>query len=443
MRAGLSEPLLTLISVFIFFGAVGKSAQIPLHVWLPDAMEGPTPVSALIHAATMVAGGVYLVARSAVLFTPASWQVVLAIGLLTHLFAGTVALTMTDIKRVLAYSTISQLGLMMTALGMGAVSAAMFHLFTHAFFKALLFLAAGSVIHATHQQDLSHLGGLWRRMPWTAAVFLIASLSMSGLMFLSGFWSKDAILLAAQQGHPWLLWALLGGAVLTSSYIFRLYLCCFHGPAHGVVGHDHQAHESPLIMVAPMLVLAVGAAFAGWAGSPWLGQPLLRLLGQAHTHESLDLGIAAWSSVAFAAGIGLAWWVGVRHRQLLPGWLQPLGHRWYRWAAYRYGVDEWYQHYVIAPFLAAADALSRFDGRVVDGAVNGVGRAGWWLGQWKERFDRLIVDGVVNGVAAMIRRLGESLRRIQTGVIHQYLLVIVSAAVALTVILQFISVQSR
>ncbi len=436
VRAALSPELLTLISLCVFFGAVGKSAQFPLHVWLPDAMEGPTPVSALIHAATMVAAGVYLVARAFPLFTPDSLQVVLALGLITHLFAGTVALTQTDIKRVLAYSTLSQLGLMMTALGIGAVSAAMFHLVTHAFFKALLFLAAGSVIHATHEQELSKLGGLWKRTPVTAAVFLIASLSMGGTFLLSGFWSKDAILLAAGASHPWLMWTLLVGAAMTAGYIFRLYFRCFHGeePHHGHGASHPQAHESPLIMTLPLAVLAVGAAGIGLVESPWLGHPLLHLLGDHHVHDHIDLMVAGLSTLALAAGIWLAWTVGFKRRNLLPGWLRPLGRRLYTWAANKYYVDEAYERWLIAPLLVLTTGLAQFDRRVIDGAVDGAGRVGLWASACKERIDRLIVDRIVNGVGSTVRGAGAALRRLQTGIIQQYLFVVVLAVVVLSVI---------
>ncbi|MBI2105071.1 MAG: NADH-quinone oxidoreductase subunit L [Candidatus Omnitrophica bacterium] len=432
LRETLSHGLLTAISLLIFLGAVGKSAQVPLHVWLPDAMEGPTPVSALIHAATMVAAGIYLVARTLPLFTPESLQVVLAVGLLTHLAAGTVALTMTDIKRVLAYSTISQLGLMMTALGLGAAALAMFHLTTHACFKALLFLGAGSVIHATHEQELGRLGGLRRAMPWTAAVFLIAAVSMSGVFPLSGFWSKDAILLAAQHdGPPWLLGALLAGAVMTTAYVFRLYLRCFHGaPA------PHAGHESPLIMVLPMAVLALGAAAVGLAGSPWLAHPLLHLLGLTQIHAGIDVPILLWSTLAAAAGLWLAWSVGVRRARPLPAALRPLGTRLYTWAANKYYVDEWYQRLIIGPYLAAARGLSRFDLRVIDGAVDGAGLAGRALAVWKERFDRLVVDRLVNGTASAVRLAGAGLRWVQTGIVHQYLLVVVVAVVVVSLVLK-------
>jgi len=428
------ESLLTLISLLVFLGAVGKSAQVPLHVWLPDAMEGPTPVSALIHAATMVAAGVYLVARTFPLFTPESLRVVLTVGLVTHLAAGTVALTMTDIKRILAYSTLSQLGLMMAALGLGAVAVAMFHLFTHAFFKALLFLAAGSVIHATHQQELSALGGLRRAMPWTAAVFLVAALAMGGCFPLSGFWSKDAVLLVAQHAAPWVLWLLLGGAVMTSAYIFRLYLRCFHGERPHREGHYPQ--ESPAIMVIPLLALAFGAALAGLVGSPWMNHRFFQLLGATEGHEGIDLPILALSTLALGVGVWLAWTVGLKRRTLLPALLRPVGARLYTWAAHKYYIDELYARALIQPFLRLAGRLYRFDQQVVDGAVNGAGRAGAWLSRVKGWFDQQVVDRLVNEVAQAVRGAGAFCRKLQTGVVHQYLLAVVVAVVVLAFVVR-------
>jgi len=424
------EGLLTLISTLIFFGSVGKSAQFPLHVWLPDAMEGPTPVSALIHAATMVAAGVYLVARTFVLFTPQSLAIVLAIGLITHIFAGTVALTMTDIKKVLAYSTISQLGLMMTALGLGSPAIAMFHLTTHAFFKALLFLGAGSVIHATHQQELSHLGGLIDSMLITGITFLIASMSMSGVFPLSGFWSKDAILLEAQYRAPVVFACLLFGAVMTSSYIFRLYLRCFHGRASHDAAH---AHESPPIMAGPLVVLAVGAVLVGLLGSPFVHHWFFHLVGSEETHEGLDLGMLAISTGVASLGVWLAWDIGMRRRNYVPAPLRPAATAIYRVVANKYYIDELYQAVLIRPFLATTRWLSKFDSVVVDGMVNGAGAGGWQLSQWKAAFDRAVVDRVVNGLAECVRAVGSAGRRLQTGLVHHYLLAVTVAVVAIAV----------
>ena len=428
------DALLTLISVLIFFGAVGKSAQIPLHVWLPDAMEGPTPVSALIHAATMVAAGVYLVARTLPLFTPESLGIVLVIGLATHLRAGTGALTMTDIKRVLAYSTISQLGLMMTALGLGAAGLAMFHLVTHACFKALLFLGAGSVIHATHQQDMSRLGGLRRAMPLTWLTCLIATLAMSGVPGLSGFWSKDAILLEAHHQATWVFWCLVVGAVITASYVFRLYLRCFHGPApHHAEPHPH---ESPAVMTVPLLILALGAAFVGLLGSPLGGHWLLRVLGLHEVHEGVDPFMVGLSTLIVGLGVVGAWRVGMQHRPLLPPRLGGVGDRLYHWASNKYFVDELYDRAIIQPFLRATQWLSEFDRRVIDGAVDRAGLAGASLGQLKAWVDQRVVDRLVNGVAELVAWLSARGRRLQTGLVHQYLFVVVVSVVVLSFIVR-------
>jgi NADH-quinone oxidoreductase subunit L len=326
---------------------------------------------------------------------------------------------MTDIKRVLAYSTISQLGLMMTALGLGAASAAMFHLSTHAFFKALLFLAAGSVIHATHRQDLRDLGGLGRDLPWTHALFLIAALSMGGFPLLSGFWSKDAILVAAREHAPWLMWMLIGGAAMTAGYIFRLYLRCFHGARPDVSGH-HPLHESPAVMILPMAALGCGAVGVGFAGpSVW------------QVHEGVEMSILLSSSLALVCGVALAFLVGFQRRTWLPATLRPLGTRLYRLAANKYYVDEAYQRWLIEPFLAATDWLAQFDRQIIDGAVDAAGWGGWMIGQWKERFDRVVVDGLVNGVADVAGSLGRVVRIAQTGVVHHYLFWVVTAATAL------------
>ncbi|KJE28149.1 proton-translocating NADH-quinone oxidoreductase, chain L family protein [Geobacillus kaustophilus] len=303
----LSPGMTTLAAISIFIGAIGKSGQFPLHTWLPDAMEGPTPVSALIHAATMVAAGVYLVAALFPLYEASriAMMTVATIGGVTAIFAATIGLVQTDIKRVLAYSTVSQLGYMMLALGAGSYVAAIFHLTTHAFFKALLFLAAGSVIHAVRTQNIEEMGGLWRRLPWTAPLFLIGALSISGVPLFAGFFSKDEILAAAWTNGPRLLfWLAAAAALLTSFYIFRLFFLVFAGKAR----HHEDAHEAPASMVAPMLVLGVLSVASGYIQTPWFGSFLGEWLTDgAHHHEAAPGWIAVMATALSLAGILLAW----------------------------------------------------------------------------------------------------------------------------------------
>src|SRR5437867_4676184 len=254
--AGKPEALLTTIGLLLLLGAAGKSAQVPLYVWLPDAMEGPTPVSALIHAATMVTAGVYLIARSAPIYlhAPAALEFVAYIGLITAVFAATIGLTQNDIKKIFAYSTVSQLGYMFLGLGVGAFSAGIFHLMTHAFFKALLFLGAGSVIHALEgEQDMRHMGGLWNKIPRTFATIFCAAVAIAGVPPFSGFYSKDAILLAAHQHAPWMYWVGVVTAGMTAFYVFRAVFMTFFGTYRG----HHHPHESPAVMTIPLMALAL------------------------------------------------------------------------------------------------------------------------------------------------------------------------------------------
>ncbi|MEE9199591.1 MAG: NADH-quinone oxidoreductase subunit L [Dehalococcoidia bacterium] len=400
---------LTLIALGIFAGAVGKSGQFPLHTWLPDAMEGPTPVSALIHAATMVAAGVFLVARFFPLFEASSsaMTTVAYIGGGTALFAATMALVMTDIKRVLAYSTVSQLGFMMLALGIGSVPAAIFHLFTHAFFKALLFLGAGSVNHATGTYDIRLMGGLARPMPWTFATFLIAALSISGIPPLAGFWSKDDILNVAWNEEKGVYALAVIAAFLTALYIFRLVFLTFAGRYRGGAVEEHGAagghaltpHESPAVMIVPMVVLAAGAFAAGLASMPGfsiLGIPenwMAEFLG-GHGEE-FAIGIATSSSLIAAAGIAVAFAVyGVR-------WVRPEDVR----ATFRpihtllsrkYYFDELYEDVIVRRGLYTS------------------------LAGLSDRFDRHVVDRAVNTVAAIGRNLGRLFARAQTGQVQAY-----------------------
>ncbi len=405
---------LTLIALGIFAGAAGKSAQFPLHVWLPDAMEGPTPVSALIHAATMVAAGVFLVARFLPFFqadgAEAARTTVAFIGVFTAVFAATMGLVMNDIKRVLAYSTVSQLGYMMMALGLGAIGAAIFHLFTHAFFKALLFLGAGSVNHATETFDMREMGGLRRAMPWTYITFLVGALSLAGIPPLSGFWSKDAIL-----GYAWahegavaaiVFWGGALAAFLTAAYVMRAVYMTFHGqyrgqtpdPAqdHGPTSHG-GLHESPLVMVAPLAILAVLAIAAWLANAPGvhLITDLLLPLG-AETEELLAPPIVI-SVVAAVAGIALAtvlYRSGATEARGITARLGPL----VRIVSNKYYLDRLYEDLIVRRVM-----------------LDGLSRSLAWFDS-----DRGVVDRTVNTVGLVGRNVGRAVARAQSGQIQTY-----------------------
>ncbi|HWO57149.1 MAG TPA: NADH-quinone oxidoreductase subunit L [bacterium] len=390
MAAGLGGTL-TAIGLLLFLGATGKSAQIPLYVWLPDAMEGPTPVSALIHAATMVTAGVYMVARCSTLFAlaPVTLIVVAVIGAATALFAATMALVQNDIKKVLAYSTISQLGYMFLALGVGAFAAGIFHLMTHAFFKALLFLGAGSVIHAmSDEQDLRKMGGLKKHMPTTYWTFVVAALAIAGVPPLAGFVSKDEILwksFASPIGH-WLLWA-VGSltALLTAFYMFRLVFMAFHGQSR--FGHEVHPHESPRAMTLPLSILGVLSIIGGWIGWPaalgggaWFEHFLAPVFTfaeetlhlETHASHAVEYGLMAFSVLIALAGIGwaYAWYVKAPDkaealRQKFPGL--------YNLLLNKYWIDELYEAVVVNPLVKISTAVYRyFDLGVVDGAANGL-----------------------------------------------------------------------
>jgi NADH-quinone oxidoreductase subunit L len=365
--------------------------MIPLYVWLPDAMEGPTPVSALIHAATMVTAGVYLLARCHVLYqlAPVSLEVVAIVGAATALLAATIGVAQTDIKRVLAYSTVSQLGYMMMACGVGAYTAGIFHLMTHAFFKALLFLGAGSVIHAlSDEQDMRRMGGLASRLPWTHRTMLIATLAIAGIPPLAGFFSKDEILYHAfANGHPGVWMAGLVGAFLTAFYMFRLYVLTFRGPSRLTPEAEHHLHESPPAMIVPLAILAVLSIVGGFVGPPMIpgGHPFERWLAPVFAaagpageppHEvarTVEWALMALSVGVAAAGIWLAFRMYLRQperatalRERFEGLHRAVLNKWY--------VDEAYDTVVVQPLRRAADALWRFwDVKVVDGVVNGVG----------------------------------------------------------------------
>ncbi|MHB1190561.1 MAG: NADH-quinone oxidoreductase subunit L, partial [Armatimonadota bacterium] len=417
----LGVPVLPLAGLLLFAGAVGKSAQFPLHVWLPDAMEGPTPVSALIHAATMVAAGVYLVGRTYPVFAfeehSVTLLVVAVIGGITAIFAATIATVVNDIKRVLAYSTISQLGYMMLALGVGGYTAGLFHLMTHAFFKANLFLGSGSVIHGTGTQDMREMGGLAKKMPRTYWTFLIGSSALAGLPFTAGFFSKDEILLAAWHGFPALFWVGLAAAFLTAFYMTRLMALTFWGESRG--GH---AHESPHVMTAPLIVLAVLSIFAGWVG--WPGHNLFHhFIHFGEGEEPFSLLVAGLATGAAVLGIAVGWAVFVA--KLVPSSLFREKLPWaYNVLANKYYMDEFYWTVLVRPLFFTTRTLASFDTKIVDGFVNGVGYATLGLSIVWGWFDKWVVDGLVNLVGGVTKLSGRVLRYAQTGFVLNYLLVI-------------------
>lgn len=432
-KGAFTGAFLTLATLLLFSGAVGKSAQFPLHVWLPDAMEGPTPVSALIHAATMVAAGVYLVARSFPLFelAPTSLAIVTAIGALTALMAATIATVMNDIKKVLAYSTISQLGYMMMALGVGSATAAIFHLTTHAFFKALLFLGSGSVIHASHTQDLSQMGGLAKRMKITTATFVIGALSLSGIFPLSGFWSKDEILAAAfSSGNTPVLAIGLITAFLTAFYMFRLCFLAFFGKER----KELHAHESPYSMTLPLMVLAFLTLVVGFLGSPFTGNVFSHFLSLEK--DPAIGGAALWlmvlSTLIALSGIATAW--AVYYKRLVAA--EPLLKRFsviYSVLVNKYWLDEIYSFVIVKPLLGLSVLLGIFDLRVIDGIVNGVSWITVRLSDLAGRFDLKVIDGAVNGVAVLTRKTGDRLRYAQTGYVQNYAAVMFIALIVMLI----------
>lgn len=414
-----AQATLTLICVALFFGATGKSAQLPLYSWLPDAMEGPTPVSALIHAATMVTSGVYLVARSMPLFEVAgpSLQIVGVVGAITAIFAATIALVQFDIKRVMAYSTVSQLGYMFLALGVGAPVAAMFHLATHAFFKALLFLGSGSVIHGLGgEQDMRKMGGLRRKLPVTFWTMLIAGGALAALPPLAGFWSKDEILGAAfVNGHLVLYAVGIVTAVLTAFYVTRALWMTFYGEPRDHHLYDH-AHESPRVMTLPLMALAAGSAVLGIVvGFPpeqgFIHQflsPVVEAAGVAeHIPELATIVALAFVSVlAGAIGIAIGVSMYVRHRPD-PAALTRAAGPVYRILVNKYYVDELYDHRIVEAARAFAGASWAFDIHIIDGLAN---RLGW-----------------------AIAMVGQGLRRVQTGIVGNYALTIVAGLLLMLV----------
>lgn len=422
---------LTASAILIFAGAVGKSAQFPLHVWLPDAMAGPTPASALIHAATMVAAGVYLVAKGFAIFEPSAtaMNVVAWIGAITALFAATIAVVMDDIKRVLAYSTISQLGFMVAALGVGAYTAAMFHLMTHAFFKALLFLASGSVIHAVGTQNMHEMGGLFRKLPVTGWTWMIGAGALIGIPPLSGFWSKEEILIDALAGNPAIFWVLIAAAALTSFYTTRATYMTFFGKPRDMKAYEN-AHEGGMVMTYPLIVLGVLAAVAGFVAGPFAN---LIYYGQPH-HAEFNLFVFGAATAAWVPGLLLALAIykyNLLSRRRLIQAFYPVWNLLKR----RYYIDDAYNLVFVRGTIGLAMVVAWIDKTIVDGIVNGVAWVTGKLGDFVGEFDLGVVDGAVNGIAGAFVVGGRMLRRLQTGSFQSYALVVFLGLVAGLVIL--------
>ncbi len=477
-------PWATVLAILIFFGAIGKSAQFPLHVWLPDAMEGPTPVSALIHAATMVSAGVYLMIRMFPLVQAAehgaAMPFIAFIGAFTALFAASIAVAQNDIKRVLAYSTISQLGYMFAALGIGAYIAAVFHLLTHAFFKALLFLGSGSVIHAMEHghhaaaehghgghghgetaddhafdpNDMRNMGGLFQKMPITALTFIAGGLALSGFpLVTAGFWSKDEILADAWiNGHPFVFWTLALAALLTAFYTGRQFFMVFFGPPRTEAAQ--HAHESVPAMTIPLAVLSVFAIAGGWIGIPESFPGLGSLLNNPFHHfigrlaEALHIEAAALpfnpvpvsiSVLVALGGLVLAWQVyGTRpatHPEEPDPLERPLG-VFYVILRNKYYFDELYAATVVRFTLWLSRFFLKIDQQwVIDPLVNLVGRAGRWIAmKLRYLFDEPIIDGAVNAVGSVTSAAGAFLRLIQTGRAQNYLIVMVTTVLVLLIL---------
>jgi NADH-quinone oxidoreductase subunit L len=444
-------PVLTAIALLLFIGAMGKSAQIPLYVWLPDAMEGPTPVSALIHAATMVTAGVYMVARMNAIYqlAPFALDVVAVIGAITAIFAASMALVQNDIKKVLAYSTISQLGYMFLALGVGAFAAGIFHLMTHAFFKALLFLGAGSVIHAmSGEQDIRKMGGLWEKIPITARTFGVATLAIAGIFPFAGFFSKDEILGQAFDRF-FLLW-IIGfiTAGMTAFYMFRLFFLTFIGYCRA---DDHVAkhiHESPRPMVLPLMILAGFSVIGGWIGWPevfggenrferFLDPVLIGVMPETGTvkiaHHAYAKEILLM--VASLAIVGLGFWLAYEFycsKRVAPELLASRRPALYRLLLHKYYVDEIYDAAVVERTKDLGTLLGRFDANVIDGV--GVDGAGWLarftstVSMW---WDKWIIDGLLNLGAKLMQLFSYPVRLLQTGLFSSYAMLILLGLVVL------------
>ena len=447
------DPALSAVAVtagaLVFFGAMGKSAQFPLHIWLPDAMAGPTPVSALMHAATMVTAGIYLMARMFPLFENLAadvrpWMVV--IGAITLFALGLLALVADDIKKVLAYSTVSQLGYMMTAVAAGGYTAGLFHLFTHAFFKALLFLGAGAVIHAVHSNNMSDMGGLRKHMPRTYWTFVIGSLSLAGIFPLAGFWSKDEILATLGfEGYTAVMWIAIAGAFVTAFYMTRAVALTFHGEYKG---HGHP-HEAPRVMTGPLIALAIPAVLFGLFNIPGVELPVIgnftewlavRVVPMGDHHaEGIDLLLAGSGMLAALLGIFLGWRIWGRDRDTqaerdrfeIPA-LYPLLRN-------KYYVDDLADGVTAGTMGPIARSVNWVNDYVIDGIVNGAGALTKGLGAFVYGVvDQRGVDGVIHGLGAGADGAGSALRRWQTGRVQQYAASVVGGALILIIVFVFV-----
>jgi NADH-quinone oxidoreductase subunit L len=471
----IGDPILTVAAILLFVGATGKSAQIPLYIWLPDAMEGPTPVSALIHAATMVTAGVYMVARSNAVFVlaPTAMKIVAIIGALTAIFAASIGLVQNDIKRVLAYSTVSQLGYMFLAQGVGAFAAGVFHVFTHAFFKALLFLGAGSVIHAlSGEQDLRNMGELRHRTPITFATMFIATLAITGIPPFAGFFSKDEILWQtwiSEGGAYRVLWFIgYGTALMTAFYMFRLIYLTFYGNPRMSHEVEHHIHESPKSMTGPLVVLAICSIFAGWLGVPHslLGtnrferflRPVFAREARVLAEEGKTAQLAAGEKeeektsgseyllMFLSVGAAVVGWGLARrsYRNAAKDYAEPIAAKappLYTVLYNKWFVDEGYDYAftgrrklgdVRLGVMGAGEASSWFDAKVIDGTVNG---AGWstrivaTISMW---WDKWIIDGLgVNGPAILARMISYPARLFEWGLVQWYALVMIAGLIGL------------
>jgi NADH-quinone oxidoreductase subunit L len=444
----LSPEMATAIALCLLVGAVGKSAQIPLYTWLPDAMEGPTPVSALIHAATMVTAGVYMIVRNHAIFdlSPTALGIVGLVGGFTALFAATIGLVQNDIKRVLAYSTVSQLGYMFLGCGIGAYTAAIFHLMTHAFFKALLFLSAGSVIHAlSGEQDIRKMGGLSSKIPWTHRLFFIGTIAIAGIPPFAGFWSKDEIMAHAFTHHRYLLYGMAAvGAFLTAFYMFRLTYLTFYGRSRMDHHTEEHVHESPMVMIVPLTALGLLSLAGGFIGFPpehgWLHQFLAPVAGTGGEHEA-GTGLVL-TLMMIATGIAFLGW-GLAHYLYSMNTTVPD-----RWAAKaepvyatllnKYYVDELYDFLFVEPTKKLGYLLDWFDRNVIDGLVRAVGYLAELGAAGSTWFEKHIIYGGLNVIGYGNHLMARQWRQLQSGMVHHYAAIIVAGLFLLAVVIQFI-----